>query len=238
MRIAVMNFKAKGVTRTLSINVSELIRNEIINAGTYTVIERAQVNKILKEQGFQRTGCTDISCAVEIGKILSARKILIGTVMKIGGLIIISGRIVDVKTGTGEYSAKESANKEEDLYNAVTRFIQKLTLRTQGKKAKTVPIDISGGAASVRTEKNIYLANEPIVIFFNNLPGTDSDWITIVKASEPPESYGECPYTDGKKNGRMTFKGLESGKYEVRVYYNWDETGTYDVQLKHPFTIK
>ncbi len=132
MRIAVMNFKAKGVTRALAENVSELIRGEMINTGRYIVIERAQMDNILKEQGFQKSGCTDVSCAVEVGKILSAKKILIGTVMKLGGMIIISARIVDVQSGTGEFSEKQNARSETDLYNAVTLFTQKLTNRISG----------------------------------------------------------------------------------------------------------
>ncbi len=233
MRIAVMNFKAKGVTRSLANNVSELIRNEMINTGRYTVIERAQMDKILKEQGFQMSGCTDVSCAVKIGKILAAKKMLIGTVMKIGKIIVITGRIVDVQSGTGEYSAKESAKTEDELYNAVSRFTTSLTLRTQG-----IQVESTGGPAYIRTQKNVYKPYEQIVVIYKNFPGNDTDWITIVKASDPPDTYGECPYTNGEKNGKMTFSGLEPGEYEVRVYFDWANTGTYDVQLRHAFTIK
>ena len=31
------------------------------------MLERSQVDKILREQGFQMTGCTDVSCAVQVG---------------------------------------------------------------------------------------------------------------------------------------------------------------------------
>ena len=240
-RVAVMNFNAKGVSKILAQNVSELIRGEMINSGRYTVIERSQMRKILKEQGFQRTGCTDVSCAVEMGKILSARKILIGTVMKMGGVIVITGRIVDVKTATSEFSAKEKAENEKQLYSAVSLFVDKLT----GKKKHDYSItdnsdipDIPIGPPSIRTEKKVYKPYEKIVVKYSNLPGNQSDWITIVKSSEPPESYGECPYTYGKKHGKMNFKGLESGNYEVRVYYDWANGGGYNIQLKYPFKVK
>ena len=54
----------------------------MINTGQYVVIERNEMSKILNEQGFQMTGCTDVSCAVG-GKLMSARKMLVGTIMKI-----------------------------------------------------------------------------------------------------------------------------------------------------------
>ncbi len=133
MRIAIMNFKAKGVSQSLAENVSELIRGEMINTGKFIVIERDQMNKILKEQGLQKSGCTDVSCSVEIGKILSAKKILIGTVMELGGTIVITARIVDVQSGTGEFSEKQNAKSKSDLYNAVTIFTEKLSRRITGK---------------------------------------------------------------------------------------------------------
>ena len=132
MRIAVMNFEAKGVSRSIANNVSELIRGEMINTGKYIVIERSQMDQIIKEQGLQQTGCSDVSCAVEVGKILSAQKILVGSVMKIGRKIIISGRIVDVQKGIGEFAEKQSARTIDNLDIAVNHFTNKLTQRILG----------------------------------------------------------------------------------------------------------
>jgi hypothetical protein len=46
---------------------------------------------------FQMTGYAENSCAVKAGRMMSAKKILIGTVLKMGGKIVTSGRLVDVK---------------------------------------------------------------------------------------------------------------------------------------------
>ena len=121
-RLAVMDFQAKGVSSDIAKNTSELIRAELINSGRYLIIERAQMDQILKEQGIQQTGCTDISCAVQVGQILSANKILIGSIMKIGKNIVISGRIVDVEKGIGEKAASESTESIDDIVNAANAF--------------------------------------------------------------------------------------------------------------------
>ncbi len=126
IRVAVMDFKAKGLRRTIAKNVSELLRAELINTGSYIVVERSQMGKILQEQGFQKSGCTDVSCAVEIGKLISARKILIGSVMKMGRKIVLSGRIVDVEKGVGEKAATQSATGEDELVEAARLFVGKL----------------------------------------------------------------------------------------------------------------
>jgi hypothetical protein len=125
--IAVMDFTTKDVAMPVAYNVSELIRTGLINTGKYTIIERSQMKEILKEQGFQQTGCTDTSCAVQVGKLLSARKILIGSVMKLGSKLIISGRIVDVEKGVGEQGATGKAKSIDDLDEGVTDFINNLS---------------------------------------------------------------------------------------------------------------
>lgn len=133
MRIAVMDFKAAGVSKNIAERVAELIRNRMINIGKFVIVERKQMRDILKEQGLQRTGCTDNECAVKIGKLLSANKMLIGTIMEIGGKIIITGRIVDVEKGIGEFSQDQEASSKMELYNAVKLFTDNLAMRIQEK---------------------------------------------------------------------------------------------------------
>jgi len=150
IRIAIMDFEAQDIAKNDAVKVSELIRNEMINIGKFVIIERSQMGMILKEQGVQQTGCTDISCAVEIGKVLSAKKILVGTVMKLGDSLIITGRIVDVEKGVAEFSEKEVARDKNDLYRAVGDFAEKLSKRikyrseegTAGKKTEE-PVTVS-----------------------------------------------------------------------------------------------
>jgi curli biogenesis system outer membrane secretion channel CsgG len=124
--IAVMDFTAKGVSGSIAASVSELIRMEMINSGRYTVLERSQMKEILKEQGFQQTGCTEVACAVKIGKLLSAKKMLVGTVMKLGSKLIISGRIIDVERGIGEKAAKGKADSADQLDEGVSEFVNNL----------------------------------------------------------------------------------------------------------------
>lgn len=128
MSIAVMDFEVPDRSLTLqeAAGISELVRTEMINIGLFRVIERAQVGKVLREQGFQQTGCTDVSCAIQIGQLLSAKKILVGTIMKMGDSFIINGRIVDVEKGTADYSSKEKALSKNELDTAVEKFVIRL----------------------------------------------------------------------------------------------------------------
>ncbi len=134
MRIAIMDFSPKGITIKDARTISELIRNDMINTGEYIVVERDQMNRILYEQGFQMTGCTDDSCAVQAGKLLSANKILVGSLIKLDEKIIITGRIVDVEKGTADFSEKAATESRSDLDATAERFVKRLTDRMLGKK--------------------------------------------------------------------------------------------------------
>jgi len=146
MRIAVLDLKPKRVSKMMSNAVSDLIRSEMVKSGYFTVLERGQMNEILKEQGFQQTGCTDSSCAVQIGKIVSARKILIGEINRLRNTYLITIRIVDVEKGVSEYSAKEKALGEDNLDTASEAITRKLVqnIYQQNKDYFVKPITRTG----------------------------------------------------------------------------------------------
>lgn len=60
--------------------ISELLINELVNNGTYTVVDRSKLEQLLKEQN--RSGRMDAGTAAEIGKELGVDAVLIGTITK------------------------------------------------------------------------------------------------------------------------------------------------------------
>ena len=133
MQIAVLDLQPKGVSKVLAGAVTDIIRSEMVKTGLFTVVERGQMNEILKEQGFQMTGCTDSACAVQVGKLLSAKKILVGETTKLGKSIVITVRIVDVEKGVADFAAKETAANEDALEEASRALSKKLIERISGK---------------------------------------------------------------------------------------------------------
>jgi len=132
--IAVIDFDAKGVTKNDASRVSEWLRTELINTGQFRVIERSAMNAILNEQALSMTGCTDTSCAVEVGKLLSARKILVGSVEFWNNKVFINGRIIDVEKGVAEFAHKETVNSIKELDTGAASFAKNLAHRINGNK--------------------------------------------------------------------------------------------------------
>jgi len=126
MLIAVIDLEAKGVSKIVSGAVTDIIRSEMVKTGLFTVVERTQMAEILKEQGFQMTGCTDESCAVKMGKLLSAQKILVGEINRVGEALMITVRIVDVEKGTSDHSASQKSLTEDEVDVAAVELTKNL----------------------------------------------------------------------------------------------------------------
>ncbi len=126
MRIAVLELKAVDISAKTASTVSSMLRTDLVNAGKFIVVERSQMDKILAEQGFQQTGCADTECAVQLGRLVSARKILIGELSSLGKTIMINVRIVDVEKGVTDFAAREKASSVDELDVAVTKITSKL----------------------------------------------------------------------------------------------------------------
>lgn len=133
MRVAIIDIQAKNVPNVVAMGVSNMIRSDFVDSGLFTVIERNQMAAIIKEQELQMTGCTDNACAVQVGKLLSARKIMVGEITKIGKAYFITVRIVDVERGVAEFSSKEKAESDDTLDKAASTLTAKLIGRITGK---------------------------------------------------------------------------------------------------------
>jgi curli biogenesis system outer membrane secretion channel CsgG len=99
--IAVINLKkAAGVTLEEIDLITDRLRGELFNTGKVNVMEREQMQEILKEQGFQQSGaCTNEECMVEMGQLLGVEQLVTGSLGKVGSMFLVNLRIIDVKTG-------------------------------------------------------------------------------------------------------------------------------------------
>lgn len=147
IRIAVMDLRAEGVSAKTSRAVTNMLRTNLINLNKFRVVERSQMDQIMKEQGFQQTGCTDQDCAVQVGKVLSARKMLIGEISSIGNSLLMTIRIVDVERAEAEFAEMERSPDENHLDAAVTALTGKLSNRIFGSSGERQKDDNQKGSS-------------------------------------------------------------------------------------------
>ena len=126
--IAVLELEQKGLTKQEAEILTDRLITKLISIGKYQVVERNNMDKILKEQKFQNSGCTDSECAVEIGQLLNTDFIVIGSVGKFGSTYSIDSRLIDVAHGKSLISAEFSKKGEIDvlLTTGMTSIAQQL----------------------------------------------------------------------------------------------------------------
>ena len=113
--IAVLELEQKGLTKQEAEILTDRLTTELISLDRYQVVERTNMDKILKEQKFQKSGCTDSECAVEIGQLLNTDYIVIGSVSKFGSTWSLDARLIDVGKGKSLISAKFSKEGKIDV---------------------------------------------------------------------------------------------------------------------------
>ena len=114
--IAVLDMEGKGVDAQEASVLTDKLRGELVASQAFNVVERGTMNEILKEQGFQQTGCTSNECIVEAGQLIGVRYMVAATIGKIENTYLLSARIIDVATGKIEKSVqREITGKLTDV---------------------------------------------------------------------------------------------------------------------------
>lgn len=93
-RVAVMNFDYATVQSAVSAifgtnqdvgkGIADLLVDKLVSDGTYSVIERQALDKILAEQNFSNSDRADPASAAKIGKVLGVDAIIIGSITQFG----------------------------------------------------------------------------------------------------------------------------------------------------------
>jgi TolB-like protein len=98
-RLAIIPLEAMDVSETDASIATQYLTTEIIRQGRFWVLEREYMAEIMEEQAMVLT-CTDIECAIEIGRVLAAERVIVGSVTSSGGNYVLTIRIINVEEGS------------------------------------------------------------------------------------------------------------------------------------------
>jgi len=104
--------------KDIGFGASELITTDLINSGKFVVVERKQLEKILREQRLSLSGLIDPESTIKIGKLLGADMLLVGSVAQLGDYYNIFVRLLE--TETGQCLLSEKVEIEADLLEEST----------------------------------------------------------------------------------------------------------------------
>ena len=125
--VAIIDFEGIGISESEARALTQRLTSEIVEIGKFTVVERSEMKRLLDEQKFQYSGCVDVSCAVEIGKLLGAKSMVVGTISKLGNSYSVDSRLIDVKTAENYVSANYTTTKDlGDVLNGMRNIAYKI----------------------------------------------------------------------------------------------------------------
>ncbi len=129
LSIAIINLVSNNVSDYVSATVSNLLRTELFRSGRFIVLEREKMDAILKEQTLQQTGCTSTECAIEVGRLLNVKIMILGSLDKLGEQYIINIRFIEVEKGEIILAEQQRCSSEGQLPDAVSQLSNKIAVR-------------------------------------------------------------------------------------------------------------
>ena len=169
-RIAVLEFEAKaenqwyrwwrnnGATAAQDVFVTELVKS-----GKFRVIERSQLEALLKEQNMSLSGRVDPSTAVKAGKLLGVRYFLTGAVTEYGASEAKAGApgfrgLPSVRVGRKKFSAAMNAR----LIDTTTGEI--LWADESRHETKSAKVNVGGFGGGVDDDAMFDRVLKPVVV--------------------------------------------------------------------------
>ena len=113
IRVAILDFenisgiaKYDGLGKAMSsMLISDIEAN--VSPKRLQLVERAQIQKVIKEQNFQASGSVNKSTAVQAGKILGVAYLLVGDIYVLNDQLIINARLTNTETGDIVFAKKQ-----------------------------------------------------------------------------------------------------------------------------------
>ncbi len=160
--IAVALFTIENTEPTIAKVVAENIITYIVDMNKFNVIERTQLERVLREAQLSNSDLMERNNTVRIGKLLSAKGVIIGSIITFGSTTTITARLVETESGRIIKSAREEIYRDNQIAGACKNIAQKLV--GVYRESITQPNEESS------TESRINRRNDE-----GNLTGTDSE---------------------------------------------------------------
>ena len=125
-KLAVSDFQAIDVDQNTAIKVRETIINYIVRANKYQVVERSQLESVMRELRLSQSDLYDPGSVAKLGRLIAARGIVVGSVSRQGDELVIQARLVDIQNGQIIRSSRVSTPYSENISGACAKTAYQL----------------------------------------------------------------------------------------------------------------
>lgn len=187
-RCAVLEFKAGvGVSQSDVDGISSIFTTYFRPAG-YTMVERTRIDKVIEEQGFQRSKMTEKQM-VRVGEILNVSKVVVGDINIVMGQYNVDVRVINVESGV--ISATEGATFAGASYRTHMQSIaQKLAGKIAITSGGTVQASLRPTISTPKRRTTVEVLYDYLKIFPNELGTFDSEPTSVISQINRQAKYG------------------------------------------------
>ena len=188
IKVAILDFEnTSGIAKYdgLGKAMSSMLITDIeanVSPNRLQLVERSQIQKILKEQNFQASSAVDKSSSVKAGKLLGVKYLLVGDIYILNDVLVINARLTDTETGDIKFSKKQEG-KLVGWLNLKTNIAKDLALAISMPFTEPTIADTEVNVATLTTFGNAI--NE----IDNGNTEKGSELITTIKEFSPDFKY-------------------------------------------------
>lgn len=150
--VAILSLEGREISENEAATLTDQLRGHLVNVGAFIVLERGKMENILREQGFQQSGCTLTECAVRAGRMLNVQKMVAGSIGKLNKTYAINISMIDVQSGRIEKSFNRNYEGEID---GLLEILQDIALEMAGKKSHKLTINSAPKGAEVLVDNKV-----------------------------------------------------------------------------------
>lgn len=158
--ITVLDFKTDSFSKQEMTSIISLLSSALFKTGKFTVIDVTERDNLLKELEFSVSDCSDESCQLEIGKMLAAEMIVVGSLSQVGSKTILTSKILETGTGRTLHTADGIYDDVDLLVDDIFGFAQELAglerEEGSGDDADAEVVDDDTGGGEVKEVKPLF----------------------------------------------------------------------------------
>jgi len=127
-QLAVYDLDSAKHLKIVALILSEALREELFRLGNFILVNRENINQVVQEVTLGQTGLIDEKQAIQAGKALAAKQIIVGRLASIGKSSLLQAKRIDTETHNtlAISSLKCKKGKEEVLLDRMKELAGKL----------------------------------------------------------------------------------------------------------------
>ena len=102
--LALFTFEGAGMQDEDIALYTGYLRVELHKTKSFILVEKNQINELLREKKYDRMDCKTMDCSIEIGKLIGIKKAIVGSFELAADTCKISGQLINIDSSKSEKS--------------------------------------------------------------------------------------------------------------------------------------